>query len=574
MRSLLLIAFACSSTLVLRAQDPYYAPPFTVLHSEHIVKRGLSSIFADPYQFESKQVSRSGAVRLNFKYANYPYDPGFLPDCHNYGPAGNTKHFYIAIGPRFTGGIVPECMPHSDSMPFGVGTYFEKANGDVMYIGYSKSDALGQIVFELKNGMGETQSYKEIGGDHLEHPFRVRESVDGGYIGVANYSGKGDGDIGGAEHTKYGDYFSFDIWLFKTDSVGNVLKSLVFGGPNEDAFGDLHVDESGNVTVFLMIGGGGPHDQTGACRASETDWQEGTVDILGLKLDKDLNVLWSRCYGGSGVEAWRGNIRMVPDGRDGYYVATRTSSSDGQLAAHPWNGVRERRETRPEKGSDLWLFHINKDGAITRSTSIPFERAEVGDLALAKDGTLWVGVNILKGYEGLTLNEAYGGTSHAMVLHLDGDLQVLHKRLLGGNGQDNIHSITPLEDATVLIALEHQLSVVNEPSRFLPAADGTNRNSMVFLRASGQTDTLPDPAAYKGGLSLRFDADRNLLHIKAPDTGTYQGYLYAADGRKAGAFMFNAKKHIENIAHLPVGAYTAIITRNNRIWKTGQLEKR
>ncbi len=575
MKNILLSLFACLSLPLLRAQDPYYAPPFTIISSEYILKKGGSSIFADLYEFENKQVLKNGTTNLNFKSTNFPYDPDFFPNCTSLGSANNTKYFKIPIAPDFTNGIVRECMPQSDSMKFGIGTYFEKPNGDIMYIGYSKKDAISNIAFELRNSNNQVKSFKKIGGYHQEHPFRIRESIDGGYIGVANYSGFGDGDIGMGDSIKCGDYFSFDIWLFKTDSLGNVIKSLVFGGPYEDAFGDIHVDAQGNVMVFLMIANGGQNCQLQSCRTSETGWQEGTDDLLGVKLDKDLNILWSRCYGGSGSEGWRGNVRIVPDGSGGYFVATRTSSSDGMLAAHPWNGIPERRETNPGIGSDLWVFRIDRDGNILKSNSIPFERAEVTDMALSKDGTLWVGVYSRQYYYGLTMNEEYF-SSGAMVLHLDSSLNMIHKRYLGGNGSNRIHSISALEDTTVLIALEYQITDVRKPTQWLPPYNyGENgyNHAVVFFKANGKTDTLSDHFPSTGTFTMFPNPAQDKLYIETPGEDKYTVYLYHSDGRKAGAFTFHKKQHIQDISGLEAGLYTVVLTQDNKTVKVWKLAK-
>jgi len=571
MKNTILILIACLSLPLLRAQDPYYAPPFTIVSSEYIVHRTLGAIFADQYEFENKQILTNGTTNLNFKLGNYPYDPNFLVNCVNYGSANNTKYFKIPIAPDFSNGIVAGCMPHSDSMQFGIGTYFEKPNGDVMYIGYSK-EGFEQIVFELRNSNNQLKSYKAIGGFHNEKPFRIRESIDGGYIGIANFTGYGDGEIGMGDSIKCGDFYSYDTWLFKTDSVGNVTRTLVFGGPYEDAFGDIHVDAQGNVMVFLNIADGGLNCQLQSCRTSETGWQEGSYDILGVKLDKDLNILWSRCYGGSGSEGWRGNVRMVPDGSGGYYVATRTSSSDGMLAVHPWNGIPERRITDFAIGSDLWVFRIDRDGNVLKSNSIPFERAEVGDLALSKDGTVWVGVNSRQGYGGLTLNESYGGND-AMVLHLDTNFNLLHKRYFGGGSRSIIHSITALEDTTVLIALEHQLASEYKPKQWLPAYDSINRNAVVFLKANGQTDTMSDKIPGMGNYKVYPNPTLEMLNIEVPAPGDYHVYIYTMDGRKAGAFIFHKKQHIEDISYLQPGIYTAALTKENKTFKVWKFVK-
>lgn len=102
--------------------------------------------------------------------------------------------------------------------------------------------------------------------------------------------------------------------MIKLGTDGRVLKQVTLGGPNDDMFYDIKkTDDNG----FIICG--------------RTDsFGEGNADILVVKCDNDLNVIWSTSYGGSGSSPIWGydigySISPVSDGS--YIIAGTTSSS-------------------------------------------------------------------------------------------------------------------------------------------------------------------------------------------------------------------------------------------------------
>src|SRR5690606_36998662 len=156
---------------------------------------------------------------------------------------------------------------------------------------------------------------------------------DGGIVVMALYSGDGDGDIGGNTTIKCGDFNNHDIWVFKTDSLGNMTHSTHFGSIRGDGMGDMNILPNGEIFLMLGIGGpGGINCDLGGCTSNTTTWNNNLYDIMGVQLDANLNLLWSKCYGGSGMEhPHQIFVSPINGGVDGYWIASGTNSTDGML---------------------------------------------------------------------------------------------------------------------------------------------------------------------------------------------------------------------------------------------------
>jgi hypothetical protein len=161
--------------------------------------------------------------------------------------------------------------------------------------GYTDSyDAMGDIYLFKTDTIGHILWTEIYGGDDLDAGFSVRQTTDGGYI-VTGYTQPGMG-----EYT--------DIYLLKTDSVGDSLWAKTYGGTAEG-------DNQGKSVRQTTDGG---YIVAGNTRSSVT-----SDDIYLIKTDSLGDSLWAKTYGGS--EADRGaSVQQTTDG--GYIVAGSTRS--------------------------------------------------------------------------------------------------------------------------------------------------------------------------------------------------------------------------------------------------------
>ena len=145
-----------------------------------------------------------------------------------------------------------------------------------------KTDSLGNIVWE--------RTYGSTVGDN---GFSVQQTLDGGYV-VVGWSGAG----GGSE----------DVYLVKTDSLGNMLWEMLYGGSLEDrGFSVQQTLDGGYIVTGWKFSGGMP------------------VDVYLVKTDSLGSVLWERTYGyGTNPVQWAHDVQQTSDG--GYIIAGTTTS--------------------------------------------------------------------------------------------------------------------------------------------------------------------------------------------------------------------------------------------------------
>jgi hypothetical protein len=138
----------------------------------------------------------------------------------------------------------------------------------------SISDA--QITFE-----------RTYGGTSMDEGYSVRQTTDGGYI------------ITG--HTKsFGDTLT-DIYLIKTDSLGDTLWTRTYGGNDWDYGRSVWQTSDGGYIVAgwtFSFGAGEP-------------------DIYIIKTDSSGDTLWTRIYGGTSGD-WSLSVQQITDG--GYII--------------------------------------------------------------------------------------------------------------------------------------------------------------------------------------------------------------------------------------------------------------
>jgi len=149
-------------------------------------------------------------------------------------------------------------------------------------VGLLKTDPNGNLVW-----------LKMFGGPNLDVGYSVQQTTDGGYI-IAGKTESYSLGLG-------------DVWLFKTDSTGNLVWSKTFGGT---------LDEYGS-SVKQIAGGGY------IIAGSTTSFGYGSADVWLLKTDPIGNLVWSKTLGGINLDIGL-SVAVASDG--GYVVTGRQSS--------------------------------------------------------------------------------------------------------------------------------------------------------------------------------------------------------------------------------------------------------
>ena len=182
---------------------------------------------------------------------------------------------------------------------------FETLTGNNQDYWLTKTDASGTI-----------QWNRTYGGNGIDDAYSVIQTSDGGYAmaGFTNSSGAG----------------SYDGWLVKVDSSGNMQWNHTYGGPSAD---DLYTVIQTDDNSYVLAG-------------YTTSAGAGAADGQLIKVDSQGNLLWNQTYGGTGVD----DIATVIKTNDGGYALVGYTSSYGAGGTDFWlSKSRVRRNLAVEQ---------------------------------------------------------------------------------------------------------------------------------------------------------------------------------------------------------------------------------
>jgi len=184
-----------------------------------------------------------------------------------------------------------------------------------------------------------TKTYGDTAEDYGES---VQQTTDGGYILTGHTSSFGAG--------------SLDVYLIKTDSLGETLWTRTFGGIDEDrGYSVLQAREGG----YIIVGG-------------TKSFGTGDFDLYLIKTDQLGETLWTRTYGGTGFDMGY----SISNTLDGCYIITgRKSGANGGVWLLKISG----------NGDTLWsrTFGGNCGYAVKQT-------ADSGYIIAGSNGKIWL----------------------------------------------------------------------------------------------------------------------------------------------------------------------------------------
>ena len=168
-------------------------------------------------------------------------------------------------------------------------------DGGYIITGYTYTFGAGQYdVWLIKTDSSGTEEWnRTYGGANNDIGSAVRQTTDGGYIIAGETSSIGEGDS--------------DIWIIKTDSLGNRLWDHTYGRILNDFACDIQQTRDGG---YILTGGLGHHNNN-------------NVDVWIIKTDAEGDSLWSTVFGGEDND-WGYCIQQTND--EGYVVVGWTES--------------------------------------------------------------------------------------------------------------------------------------------------------------------------------------------------------------------------------------------------------
>ncbi len=259
------------------------------------------------------------------------------------------------------------------------------------------------------DSLGNLQWQRCYGGSRAEFAFRIIPTLDSGYI-MAAYAQSIDGDVPG-NHNSSTTSVSEDVWIVKLDSLGNIQWSKNYGSRSSEWSYDIIQTTDGGY-AFLAWTLGISEDVSGNHGAR--DYWLGRLDSIG-------NLLWSKCFGGSGLEEAHA-LKQTPD--SGFILIGLTTSHDGQVSFR-----------HDSSYTDIWVVKTDIIGNLEWEKSIGGSDSENGLYVLvAPDSGYLVGGEVFSTDGDVTNNH---GNVDVFLAKLSQSGQMEWTKCFGGGGPES-----------------------------------------------------------------------------------------------------------------------------------------
>jgi len=183
--------------------------------------------------------------------------------------------------------------------------------GGYIIVGMTESYGAGKKdVYLIKTDpQGDTTWTKTYGGPDDDVGTTILQSYEGGYIILAATKSFGSG--------------KYDLWIIKTDTNGDTIKTKTYGGAGNEGFLTMQ---------------SGLYCSMGAIQTTDGNYMFSTftnsfcgpdlidLDVWLLKTDTNLDTIWTKTYGGSEEET--SSYCTVQQVADGGYVFTGSRKTE------------------------------------------------------------------------------------------------------------------------------------------------------------------------------------------------------------------------------------------------------
>ncbi len=259
--------------------------------------------------------------------------------------------------------------------------------GERHFVAGGQSDA---YVIKLSR-TGKHEWSKIYGGLDNDYGYKAIQTEDGGYV------------IGGFTES-YGSGIR-DMYLFKIDSLGELLWHKTYGGDSIDAAFDLTETDDGG---FVLVG--------------YTFSFSGSSDVYAIRTDALGQIIWQKTYGGELNDIGHSIIRSQ---EGGYLIAGET-------------------ESYGQGGADLYLIKIDTAGGVEWSSAHGGDDYDTGrSITQSSNGDYAVA--------GYTRSIGAGGED-AYIAAFDNQGNLRWVKTFGGQSDDQGRSILGTEDGGYIMA--------------------------------------------------------------------------------------------------------------------------
>ncbi|WP_347923639.1 hypothetical protein [Pontimicrobium sp. SW4] len=196
-------------------------------------------------------------------------------------------------------------------------------------INNSKRHGIGEFWCHKLDASGNIEWRRYFGGTNNDRSFDVVQANDGGYV-VTGFSESDDFDITNS-------YGSYDYWVIKLDTAGNLLWEKSLGGSEIDQARSI---VKTNDNAYIIAGNSFSTDE-------DVFLNKGNSDFFIVKIDDNGSVKWRKTYGGSNFDY----ATSISASTNGFLIAGNSKSSDKAVTSNYGE-------------NDFWVIKINANGKL------------------------------------------------------------------------------------------------------------------------------------------------------------------------------------------------------------------
>lgn len=264
---------------------------------------------------------------------------------------------------------------------------------------------------------------KTIGGSNMDAVQGLEVTSDGGYIlgGYSNSNISGDK----TENSRGG----IDVWIVKTDALGNILWDKTYGGSGDDYLTSIKQTSDGG----FIVGVGSNSNISG----DKTENSRGGLDFWILKLNAAGNIEWQKTYGGAQPD-FDTYIFQTTDG--GYFVSGYSDSNISGDKTVATNGQR-----------DYWILKLNATGDIVWQNSIGGSLLDRLIISMqSQDGGYILGGHSDSNISG-NKSENSRGLFDNWIVKLNPNGTIQWDKTYGGSDHDIVRDIIQTQDGNYIV---------------------------------------------------------------------------------------------------------------------------
>lgn len=218
------------------------------------------------------------------------------------------------------------------------GGYFVGGSSESNISGDKTENSKGPVsiwILKLDN-IGNILWQKTIGGSALDYLFDVVQVFDGGYVIASSSTSPVSGD-----KTEW-FYPNYDYWVFKIDSIGNILWQNTIGGNGVDQLTAICTTSDNGFLLGGVSTSDISFDKTESCR--------GIYDYWVVKITNIGDIQWQKTIGGDENDL----LFNVSQNLDGSYILGGYSMSN-------MSGDKTENNVGLGWQADYWIVQIKTD---------------------------------------------------------------------------------------------------------------------------------------------------------------------------------------------------------------------